>query len=201
MVKVGAASCRTRARFFSIHYPTVTIMNKSLPALLLSIGLSFFTPSFLARAGSECFLEAPNGRQIDLSRLCGEETPSAPAKVFHLPILRRVGGVPVVSVTFNDRHRYEMLFDTGATGIVVTEAMAEKIGVKKEMPIIAKTAAGTITAHAGRVSSISAGDLTQQNTFVGIAPGLEGRGLLGQSFFKDYDVTIKRDVIELRPRQ
>ncbi|MEG3435866.1 retropepsin-like aspartic protease [Pannus brasiliensis CCIBt3594] len=175
-------------------------MNKSLSALVLSIGLSFFTPAFLARAGSECFLQAPNGRQIDLSRLCGEESVVTPAKVFHLPIVRRVGGVPVVSVTFNERHRYEMLFDTGASETVVTEAMAEKIGVKKEIPIIAKTAAGTITAHAGRVSSVSAGDLIQRNAVVGIAPGLEGNGLLGQNFFRDYDVTIKRDVIELRPR-
>lgn len=192
--------CAKPARFFSIPFQTVAIMNKSLSALVLSIGLSFLTPLFIARAGSECFLQAPNGRQIDLSRLCGEETVVQPPKVFHLPIVRRVGDVPIINVTFNNLHRYEMLFDTGASGVVVTEAMAEKIGVKKEMPIIAKTAAGTITAHAGRVTSISAGDLTLSNAFVGIAPNLEGRGLLGQSFFKNYDVTIKRDVIELRPR-
>jgi aspartyl protease family protein len=38
------------------------------------------------------------------------------------------------------------------------------------------------------------------NQIVGISPQMKGLGLLGQTFFGSYDVTIKKDVIELRHR-
>jgi aspartyl protease family protein len=177
-------------------------MKKPLSILSLALGLLSLAPALKTPAGSECFLEAANGQQIDLSRLCG-----APAgrvdkepQVFQVPILRRVSGIPTVVVIFNDRHRYEMLFDTGSSGIVLTEPMAKAIGVKKEREIVAKTAGGRITAHLGRVSSVQAGGLTVENPVVSVSPRLEGMGLLGQTFFGGYDVTIRQDVIEFRSR-
>jgi predicted aspartyl protease len=176
-------------------------MNQSLPSIALSLGLWLLPLVLKTSAQPECFLEAPNRQQIDLSRLCGGESgDNSPSRMFQLPIRRRVSGIPTVIVTFNDRHRYEMLFDTGASGILLTEAMAEEIGVKKEREVIAKTAGGMVTAHVGRVSSVKAGNLTLQNTSVGISSHLEGMGLLGQTFFSRYDVTIKKNVIELRTR-
>jgi predicted aspartyl protease len=177
-------------------------MNKLLAPVVLALGLLVFSPTANTSANSECFLQAPGGRQVDLSRLCGVSPGSAgPARSFRMPILRRVSGIPTVIVIFNDRHRYEMLFDTGASGIVLTETMARSIGVRKEREMKAKTAGGIVTGHLGRVASVSAGDFTLKNPVVSIFPTLEGIGLLGQSFFKGYEVTIKQDVIEFRYSQ
>jgi aspartyl protease family protein len=178
-------------------------MNKSLSAIAItsSLLLFSFTPATLAE--SECFMRGADGQQIDLSRLCGgsPQKKKPDRQVYQLKIIRRVNGIPTVMVVFNNRHHYEMLFDTGASGIVLTDEMAKTMGVEKEREGIASTAGGVVTIHFARVASVKAGDIDLPNTIVGISPQMEGLGLLGQSFFGSYDVTIKKDVIELRHRQ
>jgi aspartyl protease family protein len=103
-------------------------------------------------------------------------------------------------VVFNGVHRDEMLFDTGASSVVLTAQMAEVIGVKKERSVAANTAGGTAKAYLGQVKSAQAGNLKLNNLVVGIAPHLEGGlGLLGQNFFSGYDVIIRKNQIELHP--
>jgi aspartyl protease family protein len=177
-------------------------MNKSIPAIILagSLLLFPFTPATLAQ--SECFLQGANGQQIDLSRLCGNSPRNRKnsPQVYQLPIQRRVNGIPTVMVVFNNRHYYEMLFDTGASGIVLTDEMAKAMKVKREREVVANTAAGIVTVYLGRINSVKAGDVALSNPVVGISPQMQGLGLLGQTFFGSYDVTIKKDVIELRYR-
>jgi aspartyl protease family protein len=177
-------------------------MNKSLSAIALtgSLLLFPFIPATLAQ--SECFLQGANGQHIDLSRLCGGSSTNRkkPPQVYQLPIQRRVNGIPTVMVVFNDRHYYEMLFDTGASGIVLTDEMAKAMKVKREREVAANTAGGVVTVYLGRINSVKAGDVALSNQVVGISPQMEGLGLLGQTFFGSYDVTIKKDVIELRYR-
>ncbi|MFN6187259.1 MAG: aspartyl protease, partial [Microcystis sp.] len=52
----------------------------------------------------------------------------------------------------------------------------------------------------GRINFVKAGEMTLYNQIVNISPQMKGLGLLGQTFFGSYDVTIKKDVIELRYR-
>ena len=53
----------------------------------------------------------------------------------------------------------------------------------------------------GYVDSIEVGGAVIKNVPVAIAPSPELEvGLLGHDFFGDYDVTIKRDLVEFRPR-
>ncbi len=50
------------------------------------------------------------------------------------------------------------------------------------------------------INFVKAGEMTLYNQIVNISPQMKGLGLLGQTFFGSYDVTIKKDVIELRYR-
>jgi predicted aspartyl protease len=178
-------------------------MNKSLLAIAITPSLLLFSFTPVTLAESECFMQGADGQQIDLSRLCGDSPrkKSPVRQVYQLKIQRRVNGVPTVIVVFNSHHQYEMLFDTGASSIVLTDEMAKTMRVKKEREVVANTAGGTVSVYLGRVASVKVGDLSLSNTIVGISPQMEGLGLLGQSFFGSYDVTIKKDVIELHYRQ
>lgn len=184
-------------------YRFMIAMKKPLSLILLATGMILTAFVTNTQAQSECFIQEANGQHIDLSRLCGgsrgHAIPSA-SSIFKLPIKRRVNGIPTVDVTFNGRYRFEMLFDTGASGIVLTDDMAEAIGVEKEREVAANTAGGTVSAHLGRVSSVQAGNLVIKDLVVGISSHMDGLGLLGQNFFGSYDVTIKKDMIELRSR-
>lgn len=174
-------------------------------SLLLLALLVISTPA-RSQSNPECFLQDPTGRNIDLSRLCG----NAPAKQnsivpsrggVRIPIKRRVNGIPAVEVVFNGKYRYEMLFDTGASSVVLTDEMAQVMGVKRERTITAHTAGGLAEAYLGQVRSVQAGNLRLNNLVVGIAPQLIGEmGLLGQNFFHAYDVIIRQNYIELHPR-
>lgn len=122
--------------------------------------------------------------------------------VFQAAIERRIGGTPVIYVTFNGDRKVEMIVDTGASGTVLTQATADALGL---VPI-AKAKANTASAKAvefpiGYVNSIRVGGAVVKDVAVAIAPAsvLE-TGLLGHDFFGNYDVTIKRDLVEFRPR-
>ena len=122
--------------------------------------------------------------------------------MFQATIKRRIGGTPVIYVTFNGDHKVEMIVDTGASGTVLTQATADALGL---VPI-AKAKANTASAKAvefpiGYVNSIQVGGAVVKDVPVAIAPAsvLE-TGLLGHDFFGNYDVTIRRDVVEFRPR-
>lgn len=121
--------------------------------------------------------------------------------VFQAPIKRRASGTPIIDVTFNDGQAFEMIVDTGASGTVITQQMAQVLGVEP----VAKAKANTASAKGiefllGYVDSMQVGDLAVRNVRVAIAGPELDTGLLGHDFFGDYDITIKRDVVEFHPR-
>ncbi|MCC0175681.1 retroviral-like aspartic protease family protein [Waterburya agarophytonicola K14] len=120
--------------------------------------------------------------------------------VYIIPIKSRVAGIPVIDVKFNDRYIFEMMLDTGASEIVITQAMAKKLKVKHEGTIWASTPSHSrVAMSAGYVYSVGVSDISQKSPLVITAPTMD-MGLLGQSFFSGYDMTIKSDVIEFRER-
>jgi len=139
--------------------------------------------------------------------VCGflpkEFTPVAPtgakSGVFQAKIKRREANIPVIEVTFNGIQKFDMMVDSGASGTVITPAMAKALGVVPQGTVQAKTPNGEATFPLGRLTSIQAGGLAIKNVVVAISPSLE-IGLLGHDFFGDKDVTIKQDVIEFRDR-
>jgi aspartyl protease family protein len=124
---------------------------------------------------------------------------SAGTLVGQVPIRRRNGGIPVVSVTFNRRQTFDMLVDSGASMTVITREMARAMGIT-EADVIQEarfaTANGVVVKPIVMVNSMELGGVT--NTMVPVAvapPGLE-MGLLGQDFLSRFDVSIRRHVIE-----
>ena len=120
---------------------------------------------------------------------------------FRAPIKRRIGGTPIIDVTFNGKQRFEMIVDTGASGTVITQQMARLLGVTTVGKAKANTAsAQSVEFPIGYVDSIEAGGVKIKKVAVAIAGSGLQNGLLGHDFFGNYDITIKSDVVEFRPR-
>lgn len=131
----------------------------------------------------------------------GEDTETAGNGLYLAPIVRRSGGTPVIHVKFNGQSTVEMIVDTGASGTVLTQEVARRLGVESIGETnIATASAQNVPFLLGRVASIEVDGATLDDVVVAIAgPDLE-TGLLGNDFFKDYDVTVKADVVEFRAR-
>ncbi len=172
----------------------------TLPAIAL---MSWSVPTWAQ--DDACYMVNSSGQRVNLGKLCQRPSvqPSnsgAPAGVFRARIKRRDGGTPVIDVKFNGNQTYEMLVDTGATGTLVTKSMAQSLN----LPIVGAgrftLADGrTITMPVGLLNSLSVSGATIRNVNVAIA-GDYAEGLLGSDFLSNYDVKIKRDVIEFYPR-
>lgn len=130
-------------------------------------------------------------------------TPAAPVAapnglVAQIPIQERRGGTPVVSVTFQGqrgRHTFPMLFDTGATGTLITAEMAEEIGVVIVGSTQAKIADGSVVSlPLGYVDAIEVGGLRKTSMVVAIGGSV---GLLGQDIYGEFGIAMGSHVINL----
>ncbi|BAZ13716.1 hypothetical protein NIES4071_55560 [Calothrix sp. NIES-4071] len=121
-------------------------------------------------------------------------------EVITVPIKRRMGGTPVIEVKFNGNEYFEMIVDTGASGTVITQKMASALSIVPVGQAKANTASSkAVTFPIGYVNSMEVGEVKVSQIPVAIAgAGLE-TGLLGHDFFGEYDITIKRDVVQFRP--
>lgn len=123
-----------------------------------------------------------------------------PDKAFIIPIKRRAGGTPVIDVTFNGNQQFEMIVDTGASGTVITQKMATALAVVPVGRARANTASSkAVEFPIGYVNSMEVEGVKINKIAVAIAGADLETGLLGHDFFGDYDITIKRDVVEFRP--
>ncbi|MEL7408384.1 MAG: retropepsin-like aspartic protease, partial [Cyanobacteria bacterium J06558_2] len=162
------------------------------------------------------FMVDGNGNPIDLSHLCQNSNsrrnksprrrlaptaqPRSRSGLHIVPIKSRRSGIPVIDVKFNNKYTFEMMLDTGASDVVITQSMAEKLEVQHTESIWVSTPSSNyFKMPAGYVYSVGVGDLKQSNAFVITSPSLD-MGLLGQSFFGDYDITITGDTVEFRVR-
>jgi aspartyl protease family protein len=126
--------------------------------------------------------------------------PSGNQKVFQAKIKRRAGGTPVIDVVFNGNKTFEMIVDTGASGTLISQRMATALGVRPVRTIRAGIADGSVVVFPiGVVRSIRVGGAVIQNVEVAIAKQMQ-IGLLGHDFFGNYDVKIKKDVVEFYVR-
>ena len=120
---------------------------------------------------------------------------------FSIPIIGRNGGTPIVEVTFNGTRKFEMLFDTGATGTLITRSIAYALQLKPTGQMKVTVADGaTVALYATTVKTLEVDGRLKRKLEVAIAPPAMPIGLLGQDFFEGYDITIKQDVIEFRRR-
>ncbi len=187
-------------------------MKSLLSALIFTTGTFFLVSSAMSQEQPGCFMISENGEVIDLDDVCqgqkanlegspnGDQNNQNQDGVYEIPIQRRQSGIPVVEVTFNGEKTFDMLFDTGASGVVISEQMAQELNVEAEGTTIASTASDRAAEfETSRVESIETGGLKLEDVSVAIGNQMD-LGLLGQSFFGRFDVTIQEDVIVLRER-
>ncbi|MGH8000792.1 MAG: retropepsin-like aspartic protease family protein [Brasilonema sp.] len=135
------------------------------------------------------------------SEVFGLTTKQNEQQVYTAPIKRRIGGTPIIEVTFNGTQPFEMILDTGASGTVITQKMANALGVVQ----VGRAKANTANSRAvefpiGYVDSMEVDGARVNRVAVAIAGVDLETGLLGHDFFGDYDITIKRDIVEFRPQ-
>lgn len=92
------------------------------------------------------------------------------------------------------------MVDTGATGVVVTEAFARGAGLPRGEPTTFNTANGPLTGRTVRGMAVTAGPLSVSPTSVGVGllGGKPDVGLLGQSFLSKFQVSMTREQMVLR---
>lgn len=177
-------------------------------------GLASFSSRAIAQEVEGCYFLNSSGRTVDLSSLCPGTAPQprsqpiiipgAPptsGQVFQARSKRREAGTPVIDVTFNGQQTFEMIVDTGASGTVITQAMASALRAVPVGKVRVDTASQQgIELFLAPMTSLEVNGAVARSVLVAIAgPELE-TGLLGHDFFGNYDVTIKQDVVEFRAR-
>ncbi|MEA5450352.1 retropepsin-like aspartic protease [Leptolyngbya sp. CCNP1308] len=125
--------------------------------------------------------------------------PALPAGLAaQIPIQRRQGGTPVVAVTLKastGSQTFPMLFDTGATGTLITAEMAQAVGVTIVGETQARIADGSVvTLPIGLVNAVELGGLRREQVKVAIGGNY---GLLGQDIYGQYGIAIGSHMIHL----
>jgi clan AA aspartic protease (TIGR02281 family) len=118
---------------------------------------------------------------------------------FIMPIQQKLGGVPVIEVTFNDT-KVPMLLDTGASHTLVTSAIADRLQLQVKGTSQAKTANGTATFQVATIDKVQFGSGEIKNVRVAIGQNDLPYGLLGHDVYDGYDITIKESSIEFKKR-
>ena len=91
------------------------------------------------------------------------------------------------------------ILDTGATGVAIPEAVADRIGLSKGRAVPTQTANGLSTSYMATLDSVSVGDIELRGVRAGITPGLKtDEVLLGMSFLKHIEFTQRGDMLILR---
>ncbi|NJO41580.1 MAG: aspartyl protease [Cyanobacteria bacterium CRU_2_1] len=126
---------------------------------------------------------------------------SGDGRVFYAPIVRREGNTPVIQVTFNGNQTFEMIVDTGASGTLITQQMAEALDIVTVGTAFVDTASERgVSVPLGYVNTIEVDGAVARNVLVAIAGPQLGVGLLGHDFFGNYDVIIRENEVEFRER-
>ena len=168
--------------------------------LVHTAAIAIDIPKVIAQEADNCFMVNSSGKVINLTQLCGGTSRGAlkPSGVFQAKIKRRVGGTPVIDVTFNGGQKFEMLLDTGATQTTITPKMANALGLVPDGVEKAHVASGDVVEFpTGHVNSIEIDGAVLKDPVVSVG----AVPLLGQNFFGGYDVIIRRDVVEFHVQQ
>lgn len=181
-------------------------MKRSIGGLLFLSNVVLFSSTAILEPASaqdsSCYYIDSSGKRRDLGALCGNSATPTSRNAFQARIKRRDRGTPVIDVTFNGGQTFEMILDTGASGTLITRRMAAALRVRPIGVVLGDTASAKgVEFPVGYVQRIAVGGAVAQNVLVAIAGPEQDLGLLGNDFFSNYDVIIRRDVVEFRPRR
>ena len=89
-----------------------------------------------------------------------------------------------------NNQKVDVLVDTGATGVAISQTVADKLGLKSIDAIRTNTANGDSVGYMVRLNSVKVGGVEAKNVSAMIAPGLDGDALLGMSYLGRMDVRL-----------
>lgn len=94
--------------------------------------------------------------------------------------------------------RINVMVDTGATGVAISQQVADKLGLQSRTAVRTQTANGESVAYMTRLASIKIGGVEAKDVSAMIAPGLNGDVLLGMSFLGRMDVRLYQGTMTIR---
>ncbi|HBA09420.1 retropepsin-like aspartic protease family protein [Methylotenera mobilis] len=86
--------------------------------------------------------------------------------------------------------KVNVLVDTGATGVAISQSVADKLNLKSINAVRTNTANGESIGYMVRLDSVQIGGVHANNVAAMIAPGLDGDILLGMSFLGRMDIRL-----------
>lgn len=89
-----------------------------------------------------------------------------------------------------NNQKVSVLVDTGATGVAISQAVADKLQLKSVAAVRTNTANGDSVGYMVRLESVKVGGVEAKNVSAMIAPGLGGDVLLGMSYLGRMDVRL-----------
>lgn len=91
------------------------------------------------------------------------------------------------------------LLDTGATDVVMSEALAAEAGLERGYATRAMTANGEVTVYSANINTVQIGNITLQDVRSSINPAMQGDTvLLGMSALRHIEFTQRGDSLTLR---
>ena len=97
-------------------------------------------------------------------------------------------------------HNVTFLVDTGATQIAVPQQLAEKLDLKRGLPVQLMTAAGPARGYMTRLETVDLASLQLKDANAIIAEGLHPEMvLLGMNFLRHIEITQRGDELIMRP--
>ncbi|MDP8568270.1 retropepsin-like aspartic protease family protein [Methylophilus aquaticus] len=94
--------------------------------------------------------------------------------------------------------RVRVLVDTGATGVAISQSVADRLGLRSQEAVSTHTANGEAVAYLVRLKTVQLGGITAHDVAATIAPGLEGDALLGMSFLGRMDVRLHKGKMTIK---
>lgn len=97
--------------------------------------------------------------------------------------------------------KVNVLVDTGATGVAISQKIADQLGLKSISAVRTSTANGDTVSYVVRLNSVKLGGIEATNVSASIAPGLTGDILLGMSFLGRMDVRLYQGEMTIKQVQ
>jgi aspartyl protease family protein len=91
-----------------------------------------------------------------------------------------------------------VLVDTGATGVAISQELANTLGIRSNAAISTTTANGETISYMTRLASVKLGGIEARDVAATITPGLEGEALLGMSFLSRMDIRLYKGTMTIR---
>ncbi|MEE9258297.1 MAG: TIGR02281 family clan AA aspartic protease, partial [Nitrospinaceae bacterium] len=121
--------------------------------------------------------------------------PSLKKKEYKVPLLSTSGGNFFVETVFNNSATLQMMVDTGASIITISEKAAGEMGLDygpSSPQLLFNTAGGQVWMPLVVLDSVKVGDAEVRDVEASINSQMQGDGLLGMSFLSDFKFEMDR---------